>query len=476
MSLQEQGFLGLRVRNKQILEEVNAAFRYPAFIHTVREMQHNPTVGAAMGVWRTMISRVKWDVEAPSDATEAEKERAKVVRTMMDDMEYSWASFIESIISYLEYGYAINEIVLRRRLKRNGSRWNDGLVGIRKLPTRNQETICGWVFDEAGNELLRVEQDISNVENSYKFQSRKNENGKIEIDRNKFLLFSASASRGNPEGNSIYKPIYLAHKQLSLLADQELLTAAKDMQGALKITVPPRYLDPNASAEDKAVLTAFQKIIDNYASGQQRGLLVPNVIDPESKLPLFTYELLESKGGAKVPLEEVIKRLQNDILSAMSVDVLKLGAEGTGSFSLAQTKTSILALAIDYRLKEISEVLNSHLMRVIFEMNGWDTSRLPKFVYGDIENISLDDLGKYLQRVKSVGLLEVDRKVLNKVREAMGVEPRPSDEEPDVEAMTLTDDKSRSGDSFDTDTGGLNGTSNSVSKKNSSDNNSENAS
>ena len=100
----ETGFVGLKVNNKRILEESQVAFRYPNFIKTVNEMRNNPTVGAAMNVYRMMISRVKWNVEPPVGATPQEIERTKLVGTMMSDMEHSWPAFIESVIPYLEYG------------------------------------------------------------------------------------------------------------------------------------------------------------------------------------------------------------------------------------------------------------------------------------------------------------------------------------------------------------------------------------
>lgn len=476
IALGEQGFLGLRTSSHRILEETQQAFRYPLFIKTVQEMRNNPTVGAAMNVYRMMISRVKWEVEAPKGADEKTLARTELVRSMMNDMEGSWSQFIESVIPYLEYGFAINEIVLRRRLKKNGSKFNDGLVGIKKLAPRSQETICGWVFSEDGADLIKVEQSLQNIENAYRFQKRTNANGKIEINREKFLLFTASATKGNPEGNSIYKNIYLAFKQLTLLQEQELIGVAKDVQGILKIAIPPRYLDPDASPEDKLAVQAFQKIIDNYNAGTQRGLLVPNMIDPESKLPLFTYDLMESKGSAKYDTEAIIRRLQGDILSALSVDILKLGAEGSGSFSLAESKSSVLALAIDYRLKEIAEVLNSHLMRLIFEMNGWDTAELPKFVYSDIEEVSMEEFSKAVQRIFSTSAIEVDRHVMNRIREILGVPLKPEDEEVDKEALPakMTGQFSKAGDGMEVGTTG-DGTSKSPSGKDRSSSNADNS-
>lgn len=475
IQLGEQGFVGLNTRNGKILEETQRAFRYPAFIKTIPEMRNNPTVGSAMNVWRMMMSRVKWDIEAPADATEVDKARAKVVRTMMDDMEGSWAGFIESVIPYLEYGFAINEVVLRRRLRRNGSKFNDGLVGIRSLPTRSQETISRWVFSDDGANLLGVEQDISLLENSARFQTRKNERGLVRIDREKFLLFSASATKGNPEGNSIYKNIYLAHKQLSLLQEQELLGIAKDVQGILKIEIPPRYLAADASPEEKSVADSFKAIIDNYNAGTQRGLLVPNLYDLEAKQPMFKYELLESRGGAKYDTESVIKRLQNDIAQALCVDILRLGAEGTGSFSLAESKSSILALAIDYRLKEIAEVLNSHLIRVIFEMNGWSCEKLPRFSYSDIEEVSLEEFSKAIQRVFSTSAVEIDRPLMNRVREVLKVPLLPDDAPVDKEKLpaNMSGQSSKSGAGMDVGTTG-DGTSKTANGADRSSNNADN--
>lgn len=476
IKLGEQGLLGLKVSNKRILEEQQQAFRYPYFIGTVNEMRNNPTVGAAMNVYRMMMSRVNWDVEAPKGADETQIARAAAIRSMMNDMDgQSWSAFIESVIPYLEYGFGIHEIVLRRRLKRNGSKHNDGLVGIKKLAPRAQETIKGWVFSEDGADLVAVEQSLEFIENAYRFANRKNENGTITIDREKFLLFSASATKGNPEGNSIYKNIYLAFKQLSLLQDQELIGVAKDIQGILKIAIPPRYLAPDASPEDQAAVKAFQQIIDNYNAGTQRGLLVPKMIDPESKLDLFEYSLMESKGSAKYDTENIIRRLQGDILSALSVDILKLGAEGSGSFSLAESKSSVLALAIDYRLREIAEVLNTHLMRTLYEMNGWDASEMAKFVYADIEEVSLEEFSKAIQRFASTSMIEVDREVLNRIRKVIGVAEKADDEPVDKENLPASISGAATAASKGMETGTTgDGTSKTASGKDRSSNNVEN--
>jgi len=448
LKLTETGFVGLKMSNGQILQEAQRAFRYPHFIKVIDEIRANPTVGAAWNVYNAQISRKKWCVEADENASEITKERAEIIESMMHDMEGSWANFMQSVLSYLEFGFGIHEIVPYRRLKRNGSKYNDGLVGIKKLAIRNQDTIAKWNFSEDGRDLLSVSQSIANVENSFRYQALKDKDGLIVIPREKFLLFTASGSAGNPQGNSIYKNIYLAHKQLTMLQEQELLTVAKEAKGLMKIEVPAQYLQGTESPDGGAAATAFKSIIDGHNNGTNSGLLVPQDIDPESKVPRFNYSLMESKGTPAVDVEAVIKRLQKDILVALSVDVLALGTDGSGSFALAESKTSILALVLDSRLKEIKEVLDRHLMKYIYEMNGWDTSEMPEFVYEDEDDIDMEAFGSYVQKIFSVGAIELTRDVANKVREVGGFEELPDDLPIDKEALpaNMSQTQTRSGD------------------------------
>jgi hypothetical protein len=447
LRLGETGHSGLRVSNKQILEEANRAFQYPAFLKTVSEMRNDPTVAAAMNVYRMLISRVKWHVEPPDGATEEQKARAKFVQQCMNDMDGSWGSFISDTLTYLEYGFSVQEKVYRRRLRKGGSKYNDGFVGLKKLAPRGQDTIKDWIFSEDGRDLVAIGQSTVNMENAFRYKALVgNENGVIEIPREKFLLFTADATKGNPQGRSLLKSVFLAYKRLELLQDQELLGIAKDLAGIPLIEIPPKYMDPNASPEDKAVYDMCKQIVDKLASGEQRGLVFPKMADPESKVELFKISLLERKGSG-IALDPVIQRYKLEILTALCTDVISMGQQDGGSFSLADSKTNMLTLALSHRLNEIAEVLNTDLVPQLFALNGWTDEELPKFCYGDIEEVSMEEFSKLIQRVASVGLLEIDRPVLNKVREVAGI-PLKGENEP-VDKENLTGADSRSGDGME---------------------------
>lgn len=447
LSLSEVGFSGLTTMAGRILEEQNRAFRYPEFLKTVVEMRTDPTVAAALNVYRMMLTRPKWRVVPPENATETDKKRAKFVESCMDDMEGTWSQFMAEVVTYLEYGFSVQEKVFRRRLPRNGSKHNDGLVGLRKLAPRPQDTIRHWNFSEDGRELLSVGQSIKNMENSARFINRADMDGLIEIDRAKFLLFSADSVKGNPEGKSVLKSVYLPYKQLSLLKDQLMLGVSKDIASVPVIYIPPNYMAADASDADKAVYRAYLDAAARVADGKQRSLVMPQVFDDNDN-KLFEFNLMEAKGTNKFDIPKIIEQLQSDILTAMSADVIMKGGSAEGSFSIKDTKTNLCTMAMEHRLNEIRDVLNSDLIPQLFALNSWNLDRLPTFEYGDIADVDSEAWSKALQRMASVGLVEVDRPVLNKGREVLGIDPLPVDAPVDKE--NLTGAESRSGDGMET--------------------------
>src|SRR5205814_1752555 len=144
---------------------------------------------------------------------------------------------------------------------------------------RPQDSIRHWNFSEDGRDLLSVGQSIRNMENSALFMNLADPNGLITIDRSKFLLFSADSIKGNPEGKSILKSVYLPYKQLSLLKDQLMLGVSKDIASVPVIYIPPKYMAAEATPAEQAVYQAYLNAAQAIADGKQRSLVMPLVID-----------------------------------------------------------------------------------------------------------------------------------------------------------------------------------------------------
>lgn len=472
LKLTENGVTGLITSNGKVIEEANRAFMFPQFIKIVEEMKNDPTVASCLLGYRTLIGRVDWTVEAPVGATPEQLERAKFIQTCMDDMEHSWSSFITEVLTYLEYGFSVHEKVFKRRLRRNGSKYDDGLIGWKKLAPRSQATIYKWTFSDDGRDLIGLEQDVSRVEGWQKYKLT-DSNGKISIPREKFLLFSCDSTRDNPEGRSILKGAYTSYKRLDLIQNQQMIGVARDLGGVPVFKIPPKYMSPDASTEDKAVYDMFIKIGNQLTTGAQSSVVIPQMFDPDAKLPVFDFSLLESKGGKAYDIAAIIRQLQDDILAAMSCSVMKLQGNSGDSFSILEGGTHLMSLHLAYRCKEIAEVLNNDLIPATFALNGWTDTELPKFKFSDFDNISLEELSKYFQRIKAVGLIETDREVLNLVRTTVGLPAKPEDAPVDWQA--IGGNSSKAGQGYATATGGLNGTGNSPPSQDNSANNMDNA-
>lgn len=150
---------------------------------------------------------------------------------------------------------------------------------------------------------------------------------------------------------------------------------------------------------------------------------------------------------------------------------MKLGQEQVGSFALAGSKTSIMAMAIEARLREIADVLNNDLIPQTFALNGWDDEELPKFTYSDLDEEDIDEFGKLVQRVFSVNAIEFDREIANIIRErGFGASPYEKDEP--IKENLLPANRSRSGDGMAKGSG--NGTSDNAASSDTSTSNMDN--
>ncbi len=476
LKMGEIGLNGLKVSAGQILEQSRQELRWPQSVRTFKEMSQDSTISAALKVVELMISRVSWDVEPPEGNTDPMMEaKAEFVEQCMHDMTHSWSEFIKEVVSMFTYGFAVQEKVFRKRYKASGSKYNDGLIGLKRLPTRSQDSVSKWVFSEDGRDLIGVEQTLGVFNNASRYGNTNiyNLTNPITIPRNKFLLFRTDVKKDNPEGTSPLVNVYTSWRFRKELEEIEAVGYSRNMGGVPHLELHPKYMAEDASESDRAVFTYYKKVIRNLHNNEQAGLITPLMYDPESKQPYFKFSLLSVQNSGSQYIHEAINRWDNKILTALFCDVLRLGQDKVGSFSLADAKTSILAMVIESRLKEIQDVLNNDLIPSLFKMNGWDDEELPKFYYGDLDDIDLEAFSKAVQRIKAVGLITPTAKNVNHIAEVLKLPDR-VDENMSQEELNqlLGPDTSRSGDGMAAGMG--NGTSTKVAVNDNSSTNTEN--
>lgn len=214
--------------------------------------------------------------------------------------------------------------------------------------------------------------------------------------------------------------------------------------------------------------------MNNIHVAKQSGIILPLIVD-EFGNKMFEFDVMNVTGQKSYDVNEIINRYNAEILSCLFADFLTLGSSGGGSFALAESKLSVVEMAIKYKLDEIKSQLNHQLVRTLFEQNGWSTEVMPEFTYGDVSAESLTDISAFIQRTAAVGTFPRNRDTVNWVMQQAKIPYRvPDGTTQDELNEMLGQPTSRSGDGMASATGGLNGTSDSVGGDNTVSNNATN--
>lgn len=445
--MSESGYVGLNMFNGITTEELKRELNFPYSIKVYRQMSYHAAVNSALMLFNNLVRKVKWDVVEPKNATEEDKRRTEFIRECIDDMEQPWEDVISDALTMNIFGFSVLEKVYRRRLRANGSKYDDGLVGWKKLPIRNQMSIEKFIMSGDANEILGVKQNLSRIAHNYSQVELPPDLIK-RIPRSKFLLFRTGNHRGNPYGVSPLRDAYVAWRYLTSIEELEANGVSKDISGIPLLKLPPQYLSNDASPEQKAIKDYFANALRNMQVNQQSGIMLPAVFDPDTRQPLFELSLLSNDGKRAYDTSKVKDYYQKAIYTSLACDILVMGQSSTGSYALGTLKSSITGAAVESMLIQIKNELNRDLIRQTFELNGWDVTRMPTLDYDGVEPVDLESLSKYWQRLASVSLVEVDRELLNSIRVAGGIDPKPLDEEVDLNKLSAN--TSRSGDGMST--------------------------
>lgn len=471
-SLGEIGYSGQKMIGGITKEEIHSALNYPQSITTYREMSYHPSINAALTLYSSMIQKAKLRFVPPKDATAKEKKQTEQIQQMFHDMDTPLEEVLEDIMSMGTYGFSVIEKVYRRRKYSEGSNFNDGLIGIKKLALRNQETIEKFIFDEYGNEIIGVKQDLSLIHDPYyRFNARSDRKElSVVMPREKFMLFTVGRNRSNPFGVSPLRDVYLPWRYLTALEELEAAGVAKDLQGLPVLYIPAQYMAEDASPEQKALFEQMKNIIRNLQANTQSGVILPSATDPDTRQPLFKLELLSTEGGKKnYDTDKVKNYYRTMIFIGMSADILLMGNTNTGSFALGSIKSSLTGAFIESMLKKIVQIFNEDLVRQVYELNGWNVSRRCVVEYDGVEDINIEEFSKAIQRVGAVGYLPKNIDVVNKILSALNMDILPDNA--DLTTL-LPDNQSRAGDGMESGLG--NGTGNGTADSDTTTSNMEN--
>ncbi len=422
----ETGITGLRRAGGYVQEEFLPQLAGYRAIQIYREMRDNdPVVGAIMYAIDKLVRQVPWRVQPASTKSEDVRD-AKFLESCLGDMSHTWEDTISEILSMLVYGWSYHEIVYKRR---NGdsrdssqrSKYNDGMIGWRKLPIRAQETRQEWRFDDEGGIMGMIQSAPPYYDLTF-----------IPIEKS--LLFRTTTSKNNPEGRSVLRNAYRPWYFKKRIEEIEAIGVERDLAG-----FPIMYVDPDIMRDDapgwkQTIFNDYKDVVVNIRRDQQEGLILPTITDDNGN-QLYKLELLSAGGGRQFDTNTIITRYDQRIATTVLADFILLGQQAYGSYALSSDKTNLFSISIRTWLETIKSVMNEHAVPRLFRVNGINTEKLPELTYGDIETPALTEIGTFIQQLAGAGApLFPDDALENHLRGMARLPERREDAKGDMQA------------------------------------------
>lgn len=410
----EIGRIGQRRYGGTIYEEFLHELRGKRGIEVYREMSENDdVVGAILFAIEMLVRQCAWNVE-PGGETAKDMEAAEFVKSCMDDMQDTWIDTISEILSFLTFGWSFHEIVYKRRMgntkdSRTRSKFNDGLIGWKKLPIRAQETLYEWVYDNEDN-LLGMS------------QMPPPDYGIFTIPSEKALLFRTKSRKNNPEGRSILRNAYRSWYFKRRIQEIEGIGIERDLAG-LPVLHAPEGLDiwDTTIPDNAQKLSRLERIVANVRRDEAEGLVLPHG---------YEFDLVSSGGTRQFDTNAIINRYDTRIAMTVLADFIFLGHDKTGSWALSSDKTELFAVAIGAFLDIICETFNSHGIPSLIDINGqrfFGITEYPKMTHGDIEDADITKVAAFIKDMTGIGVLVPDDGLEDYIRQVGHLPERTSD-------------------------------------------------
>lgn len=398
-----------------------------------REMADNDaTIGAMIFAVKMLCRSVKWYVNPASNNPE-DLEAAKFLESCMNDMEVPWQDLITEILSFLVYGWALEEVVYKQRLGPDNddpskrSKYNDGLIGWRKISLRGQQTLFGWVFAEDGSGDIIAMRQLSPPD--FKM---------IDIPLSKCLLFRTEVGRNNPEGRSILRNVVRAWKFKQNVEVIEGIGIERDLAGLPVVKIPAKVIiGKDNDPEMRAIYDEYISLATNIRRDAQEGIVLPSDVFEGTTVPMYDIQLLSSGGSRQIDTNEVIRRYDTQILSTILADFIMLGHENIGSRALAISKVGVFTSAIEAFLDIIADVFNRQAIPALFKLNpSFKITEYPKIAHETLFGSDLEVLSAYLRALKYAGVpISVTNNMLRFLYSAAGLP------DPEKDADELRDEQ-----------------------------------
>ena len=358
-------------------------------------------------------------IAGPSKSS-VSKEAAEFLNYNIRNMSFgTWLGAMNNACTDIRDGFSILNIVTEKRT--TGQYKN--MYCLKKLSPRTQSSVFGWVWDKNYREVLGFVQKPSlkkakqpteaQFERGLTAASAVIQNNLYPYLKNETLLwFKYNTTDNNPEGDSPLMHCYDAWMEKKLVESYEVIGVTKDMGGLLVVRVPPELIekanDPEIYQAEAQEYLDLQTDAAKLHAGESSFILLSSQADPVTKHYDFDIDLKGVDGGGKqYKTSEIIDQKRKSIYNVFGASHVILGQDGGGSYALSSSKVSIHEMYIKRNLEFKADVLNNQLVPTLLKANNihLNWKDMPTFRPAEPSEMSLDEVGKFVQRIQSVTMM-----------------------------------------------------------------------
>ena len=375
---------------------------------TYRDMKLDPMIGGSLSFIKALISKTGYQVKAVKGSTAQQKELVKAINNSLSNSAYGRKRLLDNILSMLDYGASMFEVVLTKNTK--GQFVFDTISpvhlstvnkfsfkrGVLQQVTINPASNDGLLFDDAATE---------------------------DIDGKKVLLFRLESDQDFPLGKSLLYGCYTAWKTKSILNEYTTIGAAKNLSTVVKVSLPLEYINAYMSdpASDEAKYTEeLLASVENLHAGKACYAVIPSDLSSGGQSLFDISGISSESGNSTFNAEQSIERYNREILFNMQTSVLALGSNSQGSFSLAENSTNLLGLFIQNIFAVIKDEFNKAL-KMVWEANGQSQDKLPELVFDDVDEQDLKVFAESWTKLVSAGAVQNNVETENLIRKQFGM-------------------------------------------------------
>ena len=394
---EELGRLGQRRWSGAMYEEFLKELSGAKGMAIYKEMINNDDVISAVTKTIELLARQASFYVKPASDQDKDKKCAEFVQSCIDDLNNSFTNVISEMLSFISYGWAWHEIVYKMRRgasrdPRQNSKFDDGLIGWRKLPIRSQDSLFQWIVEDDTDDVVALNQHPPPSYNECI----------IPIEKSIHLI--STSIKENPEGKSIWRGAYRAWYFKKRIQEIEGIGVERDLAGLPFIRTPESF-DWSASIGDDAIPEVKQlidnatDIVQNIRRDSAEGVVLP-----------FGWELtlLSTGGSRQFDTNSIIERYDSRIAMVGLADFILLGHQNVGSFALASSKTNMFSIALGTYLNIITQAMNTQAIPRLVDLNSntfSDITAYPTLEHSDVETPDLAELGTFIKDMVGVGVL-----------------------------------------------------------------------